>query len=62
MLANLLAASRNIAAALGRGLVPTDPRTMIAAPVLLAAAVFGASFWPARRASRVGPVVALRAE
>jgi ABC-type lipoprotein release transport system permease subunit len=62
MLANLVAASRNIAAALGRGLAPTDPRAMIAAAVLLAAAVFRASFWPGRRASRVDPVVALRAE
>ena len=44
------------------GLAPTDPRAVIAAVALLAVAVFGASYWPARRASRVDPVVALRAE
>jgi predicted permease len=52
----------NIAAALLFGLAPTDPRAIVVAVVLLAAAVFGASYWPARRASRVDPVVALRAE
>ena len=52
----------NLAASLLFGLTPTDPRAIIAAAVLLAAAVFGASYWPARRASRVDPVVALRAE
>lgn len=44
------------------GLAPTDPRAVAAAAVVLAATVFGASYWPARRAARVDPVVALRAE
>jgi predicted permease len=44
------------------GLAPTDPRAVIAASLVLAAAVWGASYWPARRASRVDPVVALRSE
>jgi ABC-type lipoprotein release transport system permease subunit len=35
---------------------------MLAGVALIAVAVFGASYWPARRASRVEPVVALRAE
>ena len=52
----------NLAASLLFGLAPTDPGAIVAAVVLLAAAVFGASYWPARRASRVDPVVALRAE
>ena len=52
----------NLAASFLFGLTPTDPRAVIAAIILLAAAVFGASYWPARRASRVDPVVALRAE
>ena len=52
----------NLAASFLFGLTPTDPRAVIAAVILLAAAVFGASYWPARRASRVDPVVALRAE
>ena len=51
-----------LAAALLFQLAPTDPRAVIAAAILLAAAVFGASYWPARRASRVDPVVALRSE
>ena len=44
------------------GLAPTDPRAVIAASLVLAAAVLVASYWPARRASRVDPVVALRSE
>jgi putative ABC transport system permease protein len=52
----------NVAASFLFGLVPSDPRAMLAAVAVLAVTVFGASYWPARRASRVEPVVALRAE
>jgi len=52
----------NLAASFLFGLTPTDPRAIVAAFILLAVAVFAASYWPARRASRVDPVVALRAE
>jgi predicted permease len=52
----------NFAASLLFGLAPTDPGAVIAAMLVLTAAVFGASYWPARRASRVDPVVALRTE
>jgi ABC-type lipoprotein release transport system permease subunit len=51
-----------VAASFLFGLTPSDPRAVMAAVLLLAAAVFLASYWPARRASRVDPVVALRAE
>jgi predicted permease len=44
------------------GLAPTEPLAIAGATVVLAAAVLGASYWPARRASRVDPAVALRAE
>jgi ABC-type antimicrobial peptide transport system permease subunit len=44
------------------GLAPTDPFAAAGAAVVLAIAVLGASYWPARRASRIDPVVALRAE
>jgi putative ABC transport system permease protein len=44
------------------GLAPTDPRAIAAAVVVLAFTVLSASYWPARRAARVDPVVALRAE
>jgi predicted permease len=52
----------NLAASLLFGLASTDPLAVISAGAVLAGCVFGASYWPARRASRVDPVVALRAE
>ena len=51
-----------LASSLLFGLGPTDPLAMAGAAIVLTAAVLGASYWPARRASRVDPVVALRAE
>jgi predicted lysophospholipase L1 biosynthesis ABC-type transport system permease subunit len=42
------------------GVTPNDPTTFAAIIALLALAVFGASWIPARRASRIDPAVALR--
>jgi putative ABC transport system permease protein len=57
------------AAALGRlvatmlfGLSPTDPLTYAAVAALLIGVALLASLLPARRASRVDPMTALRAE
>jgi len=52
----------NLAASVLFGLAPADPAAIAAAAAVLAGAVFGASWWPARRASTVDPVVALRSE
>ncbi len=56
-----LAAGRLVSSLLF-GLAPTDPATiLLAATVLLLVAAF-AGYWPARRASRLDPVIALRCE
>jgi predicted permease len=52
----------SLASSLLFGLAPTDPLAVAGAAIVLAGTVLGASYLPARRASRVDPVVALRAE
>ncbi|HEX3747005.1 MAG TPA: ABC transporter permease [Bryobacteraceae bacterium] len=44
------------------GVTPSDPLTLAGASAVLLAAAFLAGFWPARRAARMDPVVALREE
>ncbi|HET9784180.1 MAG TPA: ADOP family duplicated permease [Terriglobales bacterium] len=44
------------------GIGGRDPLTLIAAPLLLLAVAAAAAWWPARRATRVDPILALRAE
>jgi putative ABC transport system permease protein len=44
------------------GVSPTDPLTYVAVAMSLATVAFSATYLPARRASRVDPIVALRAD
>jgi ABC-type antimicrobial peptide transport system permease subunit len=44
------------------GIGPNDPATMIAAIAILLAVAFAAAWFPARRAMRVDPMIALRDE
>jgi ABC-type antimicrobial peptide transport system permease subunit len=44
------------------GMKPNDPRAIAAAVAVLLAAAFAAGFWPARKASRIDPMNALRHE
>jgi putative ABC transport system permease protein len=56
-----LAAGRALSSMLFE-LSPGDPTTLIAVSILLGAIALLASYLPARRATRIDPVVALRAE
>jgi ABC-type antimicrobial peptide transport system permease subunit len=56
-----LAASRLLESFLF-GTRPSDPQTLALASAILLAAALAASYGPARRASRVDPMVALRHE
>ena len=55
-------AATQLAASLLFGVAPRDPLTFAGVVALLVLVAFGASWLPARRATRVDPITALRAE
>ncbi len=55
-------AGRRLLSGLLYGIAPTDPFALVAGPVVLLVVAGAAAWWPARRAMRVDPVEALRAE
>jgi len=55
-------AATQLATSLLHGVAPRDPLTFVGVVVLLVLVAFGASWLPARRATRVDPITALRAE
>jgi putative ABC transport system permease protein len=44
------------------GIAPVDPITFIITPIVILAVSIAASFWPATRAARVDPMIAMRSE
>jgi ABC-type antimicrobial peptide transport system permease subunit len=44
------------------GLSPTDPLTLSVATILLAVVALGSGYIPARRATAIDPILALRSE
>jgi putative ABC transport system permease protein len=51
-----------LAASMLHGVAPRDPLTFVSVVALLVLVAIGASWLPARRATRVDPIVALRAD
>jgi putative ABC transport system permease protein len=60
-LGGAVASSRALSALL-YDIEPLDPATYIATSLLLAAIAVGAAWFPAQRASRVSPLIALKTE
>jgi putative ABC transport system permease protein len=55
-------AATELAASMLYGVAPRDPLTFVVVVALLVVVAFGAAWLPARRATRIDPIVALRTE
>jgi putative ABC transport system permease protein len=55
-------AATQLATSMLHGVTPRDPLTFVGVTALLVAVALGASWLPARRATRVDPMAALRAD